>query len=70
MRVAAVSDLHFGQDVCAAQVAVDQLASCDADIRIVAGDLGSSKKSILNALNTLKQCPKPLLIVAGNHDFG
>ena len=69
MRVAAVSDLHFGQDVCAAQVAVDQLASCDADIRIVAGDLGSSKKSILNALSTLKQCPKPLLIVAGNHDL-
>jgi len=69
VRVAAISDLHFGQDACAAQVGVDQLASCDADIRIVAGDLGSSKKSILNALSTLKQCPKPLLIVAGNHDL-
>lgn len=69
MRVAAISDLHFGQDACAAQAGVDQLARCDADIRIVAGDLGSDKKSILNALHTLTQCPKPLLIVAGNHDL-
>lgn len=71
LRIAAVGDIHFGeQDAGRYQEQFKEIAQ-DADVFVICGDLtqnGSNKEAQVLA-NELKYCHIPVVGVLGNHDY-
>ena len=71
MKIAQVSDIHFGaEDPAATEMAVEVISASDCDAIIVCGDLTQrGKRSEFDAAaEWLKQFSMPILSVPGNHD--
>ncbi len=64
MRILAASDLHC--DLAATRAVV--AAARDADVVIIAGDIANEGQGAEPLLALLRQIPRPVLLVAGNHD--
>ncbi len=70
--VAHVSDLHLGADVPAAVAGIaDEVAACAPDLTVVTGDstMRARHREFRRVRELLDRLPKPMLIVAGNHDI-
>lgn len=71
MRIAHLSDIHFGGENPQAVAAATQcLAAADLDLVVVSGDLTrfGEKGEFASAAAWLKQLPEPRLVTPGNHD--
>ena len=64
MRILATSDLHC--DLAATRAVV--AAASQADVVVVAGDLATKGQGAAPVLDLLKTIPRPVILVAGNHD--
>jgi Icc-related predicted phosphoesterase len=64
MRILATSDLHCDLDAARAVVG----AAHQAEVVVVAGDLANKGQGALPILELLKTIPRPVIMVAGNHD--
>ncbi|WP_310541273.1 metallophosphoesterase [Phenylobacterium sp.] len=71
MRIAHLSDIHFGgENVEAVAAATQCLAADQLDLVVVSGDLTrfGEKGEFASAAAWLKQLPEPRLVTPGNHD--
>ncbi|HQT54368.1 MAG TPA: metallophosphoesterase, partial [Phenylobacterium sp.] len=71
MRIAHLSDIHFGgENVEAVAAATECLAADPLDLVVVSGDLTrfGEKGEFASAAAWLKQLPEPRLVTPGNHD--
>ncbi len=64
MRILAASDLHCDLDATRALVG----AAGQADVVVIAGDLAIKGQGAAPVLDLLKSIPRPVIMVAGNHD--
>ena len=72
VRIAQISDLHFGRDIPAvAQTLLAELPDADPTMVAVCGDLTQAARpaEFLAARAFLDQLPAPALVVPGNHDL-
>nr|QQZ50726.1 metallophosphoesterase [Phenylobacterium glaciei] len=71
MRIAHLSDIHFGGENAEAVAAATQCLAADhLDLVVVSGDLTrfGEKGEFASAAAWLKQLPEPRLVTPGNHD--
>lgn len=71
MRIAHLSDIHFGgENPQAVAAATEWLAADRFDLVVVSGDLTrfGEKPEFVSAAAWLKQLPEPRLVTPGNHD--
>lgn len=71
IRIAHLSDIHFGdENPAAVAAAVDLLAADPPDLTIVSGDLTrfGETREFVAAAAWLDRLPSPRLVVPGNHD--
>ena len=71
VRIAQLSDIHFGgEDAAAAEAAVTYLNATPPDLTLVTGDLtlNGLPKEFRSAATWLKRSPLPRLCTPGNHD--
>lgn len=71
LRVAAVGDLHVGEDHTHSYRELFAQASSEADVLVLCGDLTNFGKTreAENLAEDLKVCTVPLVGVLGNHDY-
>ena len=77
LRIAHISDLHYGRTVSGAYLArcIKRLNSLNADIVVITGDLitydirGRFRKKVTNLLGKIKS-PLGVYACLGNHDYG
>ncbi len=71
LRIAHLSDIHFGgEEKAAVASAVAELASFAPDLTVVSGDLtlNGLPEEFVAAHDWLRRLPTPLLVTPGNHD--
>jgi 3',5'-cyclic AMP phosphodiesterase CpdA len=72
VRIAQISDLHFGRDVPRiAETVLDELKSAEPTVVAVCGDLTQSarEREFQAARVFIDKLPAPSLVVCGNHDL-
>lgn len=72
LRIAQISDLHFGRDVPhIAQALLADLQNAELTVVAVCGDLtqAAREREFMAAKEFLDQLPAPVLVVPGNHDL-
>ena len=71
VRIAHLSDIHFGgEDVAATEAAVASVASFAPHLVVVTGDLtlNGLPREFAAARDWLSRLPQPRLVTPGNHD--
>jgi 3',5'-cyclic AMP phosphodiesterase CpdA len=71
VRIAHLSDIHFGDEITAAvKAAPDVVAAFEPTLTIVTGDLtlGGKPDEFRAAAQWLNRLPQPLMVMPGNHD--
>ncbi len=71
IRIAAVGDVHFGDDCAGCLTPYFESMGQDADVLLLAGDLtkhGMAEEAAVLAAE-LKEAPVPVIAVLGNHDY-
>jgi Icc-related predicted phosphoesterase len=71
IRIAAVGDVHFGDDCAGCLTPHFESMGRDADVLLLAGDLtkhGLAEEAAVLA-NELREAPVPVMAVLGNHDY-
>ena len=70
MRIQVMSDLHFEYHPDGGHAWIDQLPKCDAEVLVLAGDIGEVRKGVLTGvLERFTSRYSEVVFVPGNHEY-